>query len=210
MDVAGVRREAAKRARISAEDEYRTANDRFLVLQPSSDESWWKLFGGLDGASGSIVDKVLTEMADQLPALPDGTRGDTSWRKATALVELALSMSRHRPRSPSSSTPPRPQNPDDLRPTDENHPTRPAPGHLAPGRQPLRRRWMRQPQPAPNPSHHPLVGRRTNRPGQSDHLCWYHHHIVIHQQGFQLYRHPDHGRIRFHKPDPRGPPVSMA
>jgi hypothetical protein len=91
MDVSGVRREAAKRARISSEDEHRNAGDRFLILQPSLDESWWKLWGGLDGVSGAIVDKVLSETADQLPDFPDGTRGDSSWRRATALVELAVS-----------------------------------------------------------------------------------------------------------------------
>ena len=45
----------------------------------------------MDGHSGALVDKVLTEAADQLPALPDGTRGDSSWRKANALVELCVS-----------------------------------------------------------------------------------------------------------------------
>jgi hypothetical protein len=59
LDVAAVLREAARRARITAEDEFRSADDRFLVLQPSLDESWWKLWGGLDGVSGAIVDKVL-------------------------------------------------------------------------------------------------------------------------------------------------------
>jgi hypothetical protein len=31
---------------------------------------------------------------------------------------------------------------------------------------------------------------------------------VVHRHGFQPYRHPDHGRIRFRHPDPRGSPVS--
>ena len=91
LDVAGVRREAADRIRISAEDEYRTASDQFLVLQPSLDESWWKLWGGLDGASGALVNKTLSEKADDQPLLPDGTRGDSSWRKAMALAELCVS-----------------------------------------------------------------------------------------------------------------------
>jgi hypothetical protein len=42
LDVAGVHFEAAKRARITAEDEFRSAHDQFLVMQPSLDESWWK------------------------------------------------------------------------------------------------------------------------------------------------------------------------
>jgi len=91
LDVAGVHREAAKRVRVTAETEYRSARDRFLVMQPNLDESWFKLWGGLDGHSGAIVDKVLTEAADRLPDLPDGTKGDLSWRKATALVETLIS-----------------------------------------------------------------------------------------------------------------------
>jgi hypothetical protein len=90
LDVAGVRRQAAMRARITAEHEYRTASDQFLVLQPSLDESWWKLWGGLDGATGALVDKTISERADQLPLLPDGTRGESAWRKAVALAELCV------------------------------------------------------------------------------------------------------------------------
>jgi hypothetical protein len=33
-------------------------------------------------------------------------------------------------------------------------------------------------------------------------LCWFHHHLVVHQWGYQLFQHPDHGRIRF-RPPPR-------
>jgi hypothetical protein len=32
-------------------------------------------------------------------------------------------------------------------------------------------------------------------------LCWFHHHVVVHERGFQPFRHPDHGRIRFRLPD---------
>ena len=85
-DVATVRREAAKRARVSAEAEHRTAGDRFLVMQPTLDESWWRLWGGLDGPSGAIVDKVLQETADNLPELPDGDPGSTGWRNAARKV----------------------------------------------------------------------------------------------------------------------------
>ncbi|MCI0545597.1 MAG: 13E12 repeat family protein, partial [Actinobacteria bacterium] len=58
LDVGGVHREAALRVRISSEDEVRSAEDRFLVMQPSLDESWWKGWFGLDGYSGALVDKV--------------------------------------------------------------------------------------------------------------------------------------------------------
>lgn len=89
-DVAGVRREAAKKARISADQEARSAQDRFLVLQPTLDESWWRLWGGLDGHSGALVEKVLNEAADQLPEI-DGLPVDRSWKWATALVETLVS-----------------------------------------------------------------------------------------------------------------------
>ena len=90
LDVAGVRREAARRRGVAADAEFRTATDRFLVMQPSLDESWWRLWGGLDGPSGALVDKVLAEAADRLPDLPDGDGGGASWRRATALVELCV------------------------------------------------------------------------------------------------------------------------
>ena len=90
-DVAGVRREAARRRGVAEDVEVRGTADRFLVLQPSLDESWWRLWGGLDGVSGALVDRVLSEAADRLPPLPDGSRGEGSWRRATALVELCVS-----------------------------------------------------------------------------------------------------------------------
>ena len=90
LDVAGVAREAAKRVRVTAEDEARSLEDSFLVMQPSLDESWWRLWGGLDGYTGSIVDEALTERADSLPDLPDGTKGSASWRKAMALADVCM------------------------------------------------------------------------------------------------------------------------
>ena len=88
LDVAGVYREAARRTRLTPEDEVRTASDSYLFFQPNLDESWAQVRGGMDGYSYHLVDKALTEKADAQPDLPDGTRGDRSWRKATALVEL--------------------------------------------------------------------------------------------------------------------------
>ncbi|HUF95986.1 MAG TPA: hypothetical protein VMO52_07890, partial [Acidimicrobiia bacterium] len=49
LDISGVRREAADRVVLGSEDEIRSAEDRYLILQPSLDESWWTLRGGLDG-----------------------------------------------------------------------------------------------------------------------------------------------------------------
>ncbi len=89
-DVAGVRREASKHARLSADAEHRSNADQFLVMQPSLDESWWRIWGGLDGPSGALVDKTLTEKADALPELPESDPG-LGWRRAVALVETCVS-----------------------------------------------------------------------------------------------------------------------
>lgn len=89
LDVAGVRREAARRLRIDGATETRTGRDRFLVMQPSLDESWWRLFGGLDGVTGALVDQALTAAADQLPHDPEAP-SDAGWRRATALAALCV------------------------------------------------------------------------------------------------------------------------
>ena len=50
-----------------------------------------RLVRNRDGASGALLNKALSEKADDQPLLPDGTRGDSSWRKAMALAELCVS-----------------------------------------------------------------------------------------------------------------------
>lgn len=240
LDVAGVRREAARRVRITAEDEVRTADDRFLVIQPSLDESWWKLWGGLDGHSGALVDKVLSEAADQLPEMPDGNRGDSSWRKATALVGLCT-----------SDDPPPAQVTvfvDARYATETNgrsalvleagprvgaealegilcDATTEVIARTGDGRFMEYGRRQRTAPPALRravllrdgnvcagdgcDSHYRLEahhivpwsqGGRTD-PDNLITLCWFHHHVVVHERGFQPFRHPDHGRVRFRPPD---------
>lgn len=71
LEVNGVHREAAIRARKTAAEERRTIEDSHLVLQPSLDRSWYKIWGGVDGMLGVIVDGTLTEIADKLPVDPD-------------------------------------------------------------------------------------------------------------------------------------------
>ena len=90
LDVAALRREAAKRVRVTAEEESRSLEDSYLVLQPNLDASWWQGFFGLDGYIGSIVDKALTERADQLPDSPYGSKGSSSWRRAMALADFCM------------------------------------------------------------------------------------------------------------------------
>lgn len=41
--------------------------------------------------SPELVDKALTEKADSLPDLPDGSRGNVGWRKAMAPAQTCIS-----------------------------------------------------------------------------------------------------------------------
>ena len=240
LDVAGVKGEAARRVRITAEDEYRSAADRFLVLQPSLDESWWKIWGGLDGLSGALVDKVLAEGADRLPVLPDGTRGESSWRRATALVGVCTTD------DPPPASVTVFVDAVDAAPSNgeagvvlESGPrvgaealeailcdaTTEIIARTEDGRIMEYGRRMRTVPPALRravfhrdggtcaadgcdsryrlEAHHIVPwskGGRTD-PDNLIALCWFHHHVVIHERGFQLFRHPQHGQIRFRKPD---------
>jgi hypothetical protein len=231
--------------RITAETEYRSAGDRFLVLQPNLDESWFKLWGGLDGYSGAIVDKVLSEAADRLPDLPDGTRPDLSWRKATALVETLI-----------SAEPPPAQVTVIV---DAKHATATdaetgvvLEAGVRVGRQALQAvlcdavtevvarteegRYMdygKSKRTAPPTLkrallaesgfrcaadgcesryrlqvHHKTPWAQVRRTDQDNLiiLCWFHHQVVVHERGFQIVIHQT-GRIRFRKPESRGPPT---
>jgi 5-methylcytosine-specific restriction endonuclease McrA len=245
IDVAAVHREAAKRARITSEDEYRSADDRFLVLQPSLDESWWRLWGGLDGVSGAIVDKVLTEAADQLPTLPDGTRGDSSWRRATALVELAISDEppptqvtvfvdvEHAAGSNGQSGVFLEAGPGVARDAIEAILCDAVTEVTARGSDGRLMEYGRRSRTIPPALRRAILYRDGNRcaadgcdsrhrlqihhvvpwsrGGNTDPenlitLCWFHHQVVVHQRGFTVYRHPEHGRIRFRRIDSRAPP----
>jgi hypothetical protein len=89
LEVDGVHREAAIRARKSAAEERRTIADSHLLLQPSLDRSWFKVWGGMDGMLGTMVDGALSEPADRLPVDPHLPQSkDGAWRRAMALAEL--------------------------------------------------------------------------------------------------------------------------
>lgn len=238
-DVSGVRREAAKRARITAEHETRGADARYLAIQPSLDESRWRLWGELDGYSGAVVDQALTKAADELPDLPDGSRGSQGWRRATALVGC-LTSGEAPPGEVAVIVEAR-----DAAPTNGEAGVTLEAGQRV-GREALERilcdanteviartqggRFMeygRRQRTAPPSMRRALLAKYQHRCGadgcESRHrlqlhhltpwseggetnqdnlvlLCWFHHQVVIHERGFEVYFHPDHGRIRFRKP----------
>jgi hypothetical protein len=91
LDIAGVVREGARRERVNTETETRTSDDQHLIIQPSLDESWWRIWGGLDGATGAAVDSALARMADQLPDDDPNMPSDSAWRRAIALGIICTS-----------------------------------------------------------------------------------------------------------------------
>jgi hypothetical protein len=87
-DVAGIRRLAANRRRMTRIDEERAFNERYLVVQPNLDESAWQLHGRLPGLAGQVVVQALGAKADDLPAEPD--RVSRAVRNADALWAISL------------------------------------------------------------------------------------------------------------------------
>jgi len=89
FDITGLRRRASRVRRMTRHDERRAFADRYLVVQPSLDESAWRLHGLLPGADGCIVERALDQRADGFPLLPGGTTCSRGQRHADALVSLA-------------------------------------------------------------------------------------------------------------------------
>jgi hypothetical protein len=88
-DLATVSRLAAKHRRVRSGDEQQAFRDRFLTMQPTLDESSWRLWGQLPGADGRVVEKALAERSDELRRLPHGEGATRSQRQADALVTMA-------------------------------------------------------------------------------------------------------------------------
>jgi hypothetical protein len=88
LDIQGLRRIAARHRHMTRADDHDSHIASHLAMQPNLDQSRWSLWGELDGYSGAVVDKVLTEAADLLPDLPDGTRPGLGYRRAAALTAM--------------------------------------------------------------------------------------------------------------------------
>ncbi len=87
-DLTGVRRLTARLTHRLPRTEHHTFESRHLVIQPSLDESVWRLWGQLPGYDGRIVEKALLEEADSLPHDPDLPRSSRAARTADALTSV--------------------------------------------------------------------------------------------------------------------------
>ncbi|MFQ5968554.1 MAG: DUF222 domain-containing protein [Acidimicrobiia bacterium] len=86
-DVAGIWKLVSRHRHLSRCDEQQAFADRYFVLQPSLDESSWRLSGQLAGVDGRVVEKALDQRRDELPRDPDA-RGSASQRNADALTSI--------------------------------------------------------------------------------------------------------------------------
>ena len=78
------------RRRVDHLTEQASFEGRYLVIQPSLDESMFRLWGQLYGIDGQMVDKALRQQADQLPDLPDQTQGQVLADALTAVCADSL------------------------------------------------------------------------------------------------------------------------
>jgi hypothetical protein len=88
LDIQALRRIAARHRQLTRSDDHHSHALSELTLQPNLDESRWNIWGELDGYAGPVVDKALTEVADTIGPLPDGTRPGLGYRKAAALTAI--------------------------------------------------------------------------------------------------------------------------
>ena len=88
FDLAGVARLYARQHRITRSEERNVFRDRFVAIQPSLDNSSWRLWGRLPATDGSIVEQARTARAESLPTDVGGQR-DSNRRRADALVSIS-------------------------------------------------------------------------------------------------------------------------
>ena len=77
---------------------HRDPDDPYLVMQPTLDETFWKLWGQLDASGGALVADALSAEADRIDrGVPAEHRATRPGRLADALVALALGESDYTP-----------------------------------------------------------------------------------------------------------------
>jgi len=89
FDLTGVRRLVAAQRRFTRRGEAEAFRGRYVAMQPTLDETTWRLWGQLPGYEGRVVERALIERADALPQPPAGERTSLGQRSADALVAMA-------------------------------------------------------------------------------------------------------------------------
>ena len=251
-DMAGLRRVAARHQRLTRQNEQDVYRDRFLSIQPTLDQTSYKLWGQLPSIDGRTLEQALSQRADQFPTLPNQKQCSRTQRNADALVSIAhdslgtgptgtmsgptvsvfvdahLAASTNGDTGAEIAAGPRVgpltleqilchgqveilMTAPDGTPLTVGPTTRTIPPKLrrfilhrdggactADGCQ---SRYRLQP-------HHitPRSQGGSHDPSNLTTLCWYHHHVVIHRNGYRIDPNSPSQRRRFLKPEGRGPP----
>jgi len=95
MDVGRVAHLTARQQRLGRSDEQRVFNERYFSLQPTLDDSSWKVSGRLPGYEGRVVEKAFHERAEEFRHLPYGETSTRGQRQADALVVMAQDSLAH-------------------------------------------------------------------------------------------------------------------
>lgn len=85
LDLSGVRRLTNLRTALTAARERELFGSRFLCVQPSLDDTVWRLWGQLAGVDGRIVERALERQVDEFPDHPGI---GAAQRRADALVAI--------------------------------------------------------------------------------------------------------------------------
>ena len=252
-DIAGLRRMTARHQRLTRQDEHGIFQNREIKLQPTLNQTYYQVWGGLPGFEGRLLEQALTERADQFLPMPDRKPIPRSQRFADALVSIAQDSLDGTPTAGVPAAPlvsifvdaelatrtngeagvnidsgPRigpltleqilcdghveilTTGPDGT-PMTVGPRSRTIPPKLrrfilhrdggactADGCQ---SRYRLQP-------HHiqPVSKGGTHDPQNLTTLCWFHHHVVIHRNGYQINPNSPAQRRRFLPPDGRDPP----
>jgi hypothetical protein len=104
-DIAGIRRMVARHQRLSRPDEQQLFRERFLSIQPTLDQTSYKLWGLFPGTDGNLIEQALTRRADQFPTMASGKQCARSQCHADALVSIAQDSLDGNPTEGSSSVP---------------------------------------------------------------------------------------------------------
>src|SRR5690606_2483327 len=83
---AGVERHVARHRRVTRRRERRNHDESFLSIQPSLDEGWWRIRGGVGGLAGRVISKTLRANGGQVRR----GAGPLHHRQALALEQLCL------------------------------------------------------------------------------------------------------------------------
>jgi len=77
----------ARHQPFTRQDEQQLFQDRSIAVQPTLDRTYYKIWGGLPGLEGRILEKALIQRADQFPPAPNSTPMSSSPSSKTPSTE---------------------------------------------------------------------------------------------------------------------------